>query len=116
MKGGCLLSAAMEFVFCRGAVRRNAGVLRFSVLSVQCVPEAVGAQGRGVWLPSRGEGQGEGFSVRLQPVRAPAAVGREGDVERVGVLHLLDDDALHLLFLFGQHAEVQLVVHLEYHL
>ena len=51
-------------------------------------------------------------SVCLQPVRAPSAVGHEGNVERICALHLLQDYALHALPLVGIDAEVKFVVHL----
>ena len=54
-------------------------------------------------------------SMCLEPVCAPSAVCHERNVERVGVLHLLKDDALHLLFFFRKDAEVEFVVHLKYH-
>ena len=54
-------------------------------------------------------------SMCLEPVCAPSAVCHERNVERVGILHLLKDDALHLLFFFRKDAEVEFVVHLKYH-
>ena len=38
-------------------------------------------------------------SVRLQPVGAPAAVGHEGHAHAEGLLHLGQDDGLHLFAL-----------------
>ena len=56
------------------------------------------------------------LSVRLQPVPAPAAVRFQGHLHGAGVLHLVDDDFLHsFLFVYGD-AEVQFVMHLQYHL
>ena len=57
-----------------------------------------------------------GRLVGFEPVLAPAAIGNQWYTERIGVLHLLNDDALHLFFLVGIDREVQFVVHLQDHL
>ena len=51
----------------------------------------------------------------LQPVGAPSCIGYEWNGERGGILHLLYDEALELVALFGQDTEVQFVVHLKNH-
>ena len=52
----------------------------------------------------------------FEPIRAPSAVGKEGYGEVDGILHLVDNQLLQLVFLFGHYGEVQFVVHLQNHL
>ena len=47
----------------------------------------------------------------LEPVGTEATVGNEGHTEGISVLHLLDDDAFHDLFLVRIDGEVEFVVY-----
>ena len=52
----------------------------------------------------------------LKPVLAPARIGYERHLQRVGVLHFFYYDLLNKLFLLWQNREVEFVVHLQNHL
>ena len=52
----------------------------------------------------------------FEPIGAPSAVGKEGYGEFDGILHLIDNQLLQLLFLFGHNGEVEFIVHLQNHL
>lgn len=56
-----------------------------------------------------------GLSVRFQPVFTPTAIGYQWNPQRISVLHLFHHDAFNLLFLLGQHAEIEFVVYLKNH-
>ena len=51
----------------------------------------------------------------LKPVLTEAGVGNEGNSHVEGVLHLFEDDTLHLFLLFWIDAEVEFVVYLKNH-
>ena len=53
--------------------------------------------------------------MRLEPIATPPCVGNEGYGELCCLLHLLYYQCLQLFALFGQYAEIQFVVHLQYH-
>ena len=54
--------------------------------------------------------------MSLQPVRAPSAVGHQGNPQLVSPLHLFYDQSLQMLLLLWGDTEVEFVVHLQYHL
>lgn len=54
--------------------------------------------------------------MRLKPVLAPARIGYERHLQRVGVLHFFYYDLLNKLFLLWQNREVEFVVNLQNHL
>ena len=51
----------------------------------------------------------------FKPVLTEAGVGDEGNSHVEGILHLFQDDVLHLFLLFRIDAEVEFVVYLENH-
>ena len=53
--------------------------------------------------------------MRFEPVVAPPCIGNEGYGELCCLLHLLYYQCLELVALFGQDAEVQFIMHLQYH-
>ena len=54
--------------------------------------------------------------MRFEPVLAPTRVSHERHVQRIGVLHLFDNNLFYTLFLLRQDGEVEFVVHLQNHL
>ena len=54
--------------------------------------------------------------MRFEPVLAPTRVSHEWHVQRIGVLHLFDNNLFYTLLLFRQDGEVEFVVHLQNHL
>ena len=54
--------------------------------------------------------------MRFEPVLAPTRVSHERHVQRIGVLHLFDNNLFYTLLLLRQDGEVEFVVHLQNHL
>ena len=54
--------------------------------------------------------------MRFKPVLAPTRVSHERHVQRIGVLHLFDNNLFYTLLLLRQDGEVEFVVHLQNHL
>ena len=54
--------------------------------------------------------------MRFEPVLAPTRVSHEWHVQRIGVLHLFDNNLFYTLLLLRQDGEVEFVVHLQNHL
>ena len=54
--------------------------------------------------------------MRFEPVLAPTRVSHERHVQRIGVLHLFDNNLFDTLLLLRQDGEVEFVVHLQNHL
>ena len=54
--------------------------------------------------------------MRFEPVLAPTGVSHERHVQRIGVLHLFDNNLFYTLLLLRQDGEVEFVVHLQNHL
>ncbi len=54
--------------------------------------------------------------MRFEPVIAPTRVSHERHVQRIGVLHLFDNNLFYTLLLLRQDGEVEFVVHLQNHL
>ena len=54
--------------------------------------------------------------MRFKPVLAPTGVSHERHVQRIGVLHLFDNNLFYTLLLLRQDGEVEFVVHLQNHL
>ena len=54
--------------------------------------------------------------MRFEPVLAPTRVCHERHVQRIGVLHLFDNNLFYTLLLLRQDGEVEFVVHLQNHL
>ena len=57
-----------------------------------------------------------GRLVGFEPVVAKAGVGNEGNSHLESILHLFEDNAFYLFFLFWEDGEVEFVVYLENHL
>ena len=53
--------------------------------------------------------------MRFEPVLAPTRVSHERHVQRIGVLHLFDNNLFYTLLLLRQDGEVEFVVHLQNH-
>ena len=53
--------------------------------------------------------------MRFEPVLAPTGVCHERHVQRIGVLHLFDNNLFYTLLLLRQDGEVEFVVHLQNH-
>ena len=54
--------------------------------------------------------------MRFEPVLTPTRVSHEWHVQRIGVLHLFDNNLFYTLLLLRQDGEVEFVVHLQNHL
>ena len=54
--------------------------------------------------------------MRFEPVLAPTRVSHERHVQRIGVLHLFNNNLFYTLLLLRQDGEVEFVVHLQNHL
>ena len=55
------------------------------------------------------------YLMRFKPVLAPTRVSHERHVQRIGVLHLFDNNLFYTLLLLRQDGEVEFVVHLQNH-
>ena len=67
-------------------------------------------------LPSEGQGEASSFLMCFQPVLAPSGISYQWDIQRISVLHLLDNNAFHLFTLLREDREVKFIMHLENHL
>ena len=104
--GFCVVRAVMALLV--------AGLRVVSGLASACGGRRLSA--RALQAGGVGERRGVALSVGLEPVGAPSAVGHERHAHLEGPLHLFHHYPLHELLLLGHHAEVEFVVHLEYHL
>ena len=65
---------------------------------------------------SEGLGEASSFLMCFQPVLAPSSISYQWDIQWIGILHLLDNNAFHLFTLFREDGEVKFIMHLENHL
>ena len=54
--------------------------------------------------------------MRFEPVLAPTRVSHERHMQRIGILHLFNNNLFYTLLLLRQDGEVEFVVHLQNHL
>ena len=67
-------------------------------------------------LPSEGLGEASLSLMCFQPVLTPSSISCQRNIQRIGILHLLNNNAFHLFTLFWEDGEVKFIMHLENHL